>query len=201
MSAHEFFPPGYWDNLLLPLILHIVSIAVVSVGGGVAVLPDAFRYMVLTKKWLTSEDFTNMVALAQAAPGPNILMWSLISFQAAASYGLALSIVTALVGLLAFIVPTCTIAFLVNRLLESRSKTKLIKAIKTGLVPLTAGIVIASGWLLTDAAATATSAINKSDPLIWIYLLSAGVAIASYLKQINPLWMVALGGVAGLVLA
>jgi chromate transporter len=201
MNTPEFFPPGYWDNLLLPLILHIVSIAVVSVGGGVAVLPDAFRYMVLTKKWLTSEDFTNMVALAQAAPGPNILMWSLISFQAAASYGLALSIVTALVGLLAFIVPTCTIAFIVNRLLESRSKTKLIKAIKTGLVPLTAGIVIASGWLLTYAAATATSAANKSDPLIWIYLLSAGVAIASYLKQINPLWMVALGGIAGLVLA
>jgi chromate transporter len=201
MTTPEFFPPGYWDNLLLPLILHIVSIAVVSVGGGVAVLPDAFRYMVLTKKWLTSEDFTNMVALAQAAPGPNILMWSLISFQAAASYGLALSIVTALVGLLAFIIPTCTIAFVVNRLLESRSKTRLIKAIKTGLVPLTAGIVIASGWLLTDAAATATAVAQKSDPLIWIYLLSAGVAIASYLKQINPLWMVALGGVAGLVLA
>jgi chromate transporter len=197
MNTTEFFPPGYWDNLLLPLILHIVSIAVVSVGGGVAVLPDAFRYMVLTKKWLTSEDFTNMVALAQAAPGPNILMWSLISFQAAASYGLALSIVTALVGLLAFIVPTCTIAFVVNRLLESRSKTKFIKAIKTGLVPLTAGIVIASGWLLTDAAATA----QKGDPLIWIYVLSAGVAIASYLKQINPLWMVALGGIAGLVFA
>jgi chromate transporter len=197
MNTTDFFPPGYWDNLLLPLILHIVSIAVVSVGGGVAVLPDAFRYMVLTKKWLTSEDFTNMVALAQAAPGPNILMWSLISFQAAASYGLALSILTALVGLLAFIIPTCTIAFLVNRLLESRSKEKLIKAIKTGLVPLTAGIVIASGWLLTDAAATA----NKSDPLVWIYLLSAGVAIASYLKQINPLWMVALGGIAGVVLA
>jgi chromate transporter len=153
--------------------------------------------MVLTKKWLTSEDFTNMVALAQAAPGPNILMWSLISFQAAASYGLALSILTALVGLLAFIIPTCTIAFLVNRLLESRSKEKLIKAVKTGLVPLTAGIVIASGWLLTDAAATA----NKSDPLVWIYLLSAGVAIASYVKQINPLWMVALGGIAGVVLA
>ncbi len=197
MNTLEFFPVGYWDNLLLPLILHIVSIAVVSVGGGVAVLPDAFRYMVLTKKWLTSEDFTNMVALAQAAPGPNILMWSLISFQAAASYGLALSIFTALVGLLSFIIPTCTIAFLVNRLLESRSKTKLIKAIKTGLVPLTAGIVIASGWLLTDAAATA----NKSNPLIWIYLLSAGVAIVSYLKQINPLWMVALGGIAGMVLA
>jgi chromate transporter len=197
MNTTEFFPPGYWDNLLLPLILHIVSIAVVSVGGGVAVLPDAFRYMVLTKKWLTSEDFTNMVALAQAAPGPNILMWSLISFQAAASYGLALSIVTALVGLLAFIIPTCTIAFVVNRLLESRSKTKFIKAIKTGLVPLTAGIVIASGWLLTDAAATA----QKGDPLIWIYLLSAGVAIVSYSKQINPLWMVALGGIAGLVFA
>jgi chromate transporter len=197
MMETEFFPPGYLDNLLVPLILHVVSIAVVSVGGGVAVLPDAFRYMVETKKWLTSEDFTNMVALAQAAPGPNILMWSLISFQAAASYGLALSIFTALAGLLAFIIPTCTIAFLVNRMLESRRKTRIIKAIKTGLVPLTAGIVIASGWLLTDAAATA----NKSHPLLWIYLLSAGVAIASYLKQINPLWMVALGGVAGIVLA
>jgi chromate transporter len=196
MSATEFFPPGYWENLLLPLILHIVSIAVVSVGGGVAVLPDAFRYMVLTKKWLTSEDFTNMVALAQAAPGPNILMWSLISFQAAASYGVALSIFTALVGLLAFIVPTCTIALLVNRLLESRSKAKLIKSIKTGLVPLTAGIVLASGWLLTDAAATA----NKTNPLVWIYLLSAGVAIVSYVRQINPLWMVALGGIAGVTL-
>jgi chromate transporter len=197
MAADSFFPPGYLDNFLIPLVLHIVSIAVVSVGGGVAVLPDAFRYMVQTKHWLSSEDFTNMVALAQAAPGPNILMWSLISFQAAASYGLTLSIFSALIGLLAFIIPTCTIAFFVNRLLHANSKAKLIKAIKTGLVPLTAGIVIASGWLLTDAAATA----HKGSPLIWIYLLSAGVAIASYLKHINPLWMVALGAIAGVVLA
>jgi chromate transporter len=191
------FPAGYIDNLLLPLILHVVSIAVVSVGGGVAVLPDAFRYMVTDRKWLSSEDFTNMVALAQAAPGPNILMWSLISFQAAATYGVGLSIFTALIGLLSFIIPTCTIAWTVNRLMEARSKARLIKAIKTGLVPLTAGIVIASGWLLTDAAATA----GRPDPLIWIYVVSFGVAIVSYLRQINPLWMVAIGGVAGLLLA
>jgi chromate transporter len=189
------FPPGYLENLLLPLMLHFASIAVVSVGGGIAVLPDAFRYMVQTKQWLSSEDFTNMVALAQAAPGPNILMWSLISFQAASSYGLGLSVFTALAGLLSFIVPTCSIAWVVHRLLEAKSKAKAIKAIKTGLVPLTVGIVVASGWLLTDAAAR-----SKSSPLLWVYALSFGVALVSAWRQINPLWMVAFGALAGILL-
>jgi chromate transporter len=189
------FPPGYLENLLLPLMLHFASIAVVSVGGGIAVLPDAFRYMVQNKQWLSSEDFTNMVALAQAAPGPNILMWSLISFQAASSYGLGLSVFTALVGLLSFIVPTCSIAWVVHRLLEAKSKAKAIQAIKTGLVPLTVGIVVASGWLLTDAAVR-----SKSSPLLWVYTLSFGVALVSAWRQINPLWMVAFGALAGILL-
>jgi chromate transporter len=187
------FPPGYLENLLLPLMLHFASIAVVSVGGGIAVLPDAFRFMVQNKQWLSSEDFTNMVALAQAAPGPNILMWSLISFQAASSYGLGISVFTALAGLLSFIVPTCSIAWAVHRLLEAKSRAKVIKAIKTGLVPLTVGIVVASGWLLTDAAAH-----SKSSPLLWVYALSFGVAIVSALRQTNPLWMVAFGALTGI---
>jgi chromate transporter len=190
------FPAGYLDTFLFPLMLHFASIAVVSVGGGIAVLPDAFRFMVVTKKWLSSEDFTNMVAVAQAAPGPNILMFSLISFQAATSYGLGLSVLSALAGLMSFIVPTCAIAWLVNRQFESRSSSKLIKAIKTGLVPLTVGIVLASGWLLTHAAATAKSA----SPLLWVYGLAMSVATISYFKKINPLWMVALGAVVGMVL-
>ncbi len=190
------FPDGYLNNFLFPLMLHFASIAVVSVGGGIAVLPDAFRFMVVSKKWLSSEDFTNMVALAQAAPGPNILMFSLISFQAATSYGVGLSILSALAGLLSFIVPTCAIAWLVNRQFEARSTSNLIKAIKTGLVPLTIGIVLASGWLLTHAAATA----NKDSPLIWVYILSFAVATLSYFKKINPLWMVAVGAIAGVLL-
>jgi chromate transporter len=190
------FPAGYLDTFLFPLMLHFASIAVVSVGGGIAVLPDAFRFMVVTKKWLSSEDFTNMVAVAQAAPGPNILMFSLISFQAATSYGLGLSVLSALAGLMSFIVPTCAIAWLVNRQFESRSSSKMIKAIKTGLVPLTVGIVLASGWLLTHAAATAKSA----SPLLWVYGLAMSVATISYFKKINPLWMVALGAVVGMVL-
>jgi chromate transporter len=190
------FPAGYLDTFLFPLMLHFASIAVVSVGGGIAVLPDAFRFMVVTKKWLSSEDFTNMVAVAQAAPGPNILMFSLISFQAATSYGLGLSVLSALAGLMSFIVPTCAIAWLVNRQFESRSNSKMIKAIKTGLVPLTVGIVLASGWLLTHAAATAKSA----SPLWWVYGLAVIVATISYFKKVNPLWMVALGAVVGMVL-
>jgi chromate transporter len=190
------FPAGYLDNFLVPLMLHFASIALVSVGGGIAVLPDAFRFMVVTKKWLSSEDFTNMVALAQAAPGPNILMFSLISFQAATSYGIGLSIFSALAGLLSFIVPTCAIAWIVNRQFEARGNSKVIKAIKTGLVPLTIGIVLASGWLLTHAAASA----NKGNPLIWVYVLSLGVAALSYFKKINPLWMVAAGAIAGVIL-
>jgi chromate transporter len=186
------FPEGYLDNFLFPLMLHLASIAVVSVGGGIAVLPDAFRFMVVAKKWLSSEDFTNMVALAQAAPGPNILMFSLISFQAATRYGVTLSVFSALMGLLSFIVPTCGIAWLVNRQFEARGSSRLIKAIKTGLVPLTVGIVFASGWLLTHAAA------SKETPLLWVYALSLGVATLSYFKKINPLWMMALGAILGI---
>ena len=193
------FPAGYVDELLIPMVLHIVSIAVVSVGGGVAVLPDAFRFMVETKKWLSADDFTASVALAQAAPGPNILMWSLITYQASISYGPWVATFTAAVALLAFIIPTCSIAFVVNRQLESRKQSRFIKAIKTGLMPLTAGIVIASGWLLTHAAA---STLVSSSLLgqAWVYVVALGVALFSYFKPINPLWMVAIGAIAGVLL-
>lgn len=194
----EFFPPGYIDEFLTPLVLHIVSIAVVSVGGGVAVLPDAFRFMVETKKWLSADAFTSSVALAQAAPGPNILMWSLITYQASINYGPWIATFTAAVALLAFIVPTCSIAFVVNRQLESRKQSRFIKSIKTGLMPLTAGIVIASGWLLTHAAASTlinTSMLGRS----WIYIVALGVALFSYFKPVNPLWMVGTGAIAGIL--
>ncbi len=188
-------PAGYLQDFLLPLMLHFAAIAVVSVGGGIAVLPDAYRFIVTQKQWLNSEDFTNMVALAQTAPGPNILMFSLISFQAASSYGVFWSVMAAIAGLLAFISPTCTIAFFVNRGLSAGAASLGIRAIKLGLVPLTVGIVLGSGWLLTQAAAQGEQSVRW-----WAYALSIVVALLSFWKTINPLWMVATGALLGLIL-
>ena len=66
-------------------------------------------------------------------------------------------------------------------------------------MPLTAGIVIASGWLLTHAAA---STLVSSSLLgqAWVYVVALGVALFSYFKPINPLWMVAIGAIAGVLL-
>ena len=91
---------------LLALTFHLAIVSSISFGGFPTVLPDVHAFVVILHGWITDQDFTNIFAMAQAIPGPNmILMMGLIEWKV---WGLA----GALAASTATFAPPCAIYFL-----------------------------------------------------------------------------------------
>ena len=105
------------------LFLHFVSLSLLAVGGAITTAPDIHRYLVDEQHWLTHYQFTSSVAIAQGAPGPNVMFVALmgwnVGMNAAASmspeptvlYAVMLALLGVLVTMVGIIVPSATLTF------------------------------------------------------------------------------------------
>ena len=162
---------------------HLALLSIVSVGGAHAMLPDIYRFVVLEHGWLSGQDFAALVALSQAAPGPNVLVSALLGYQ----FG---GLPAAVAAPVAFIVPS-SLATYVFAHFDRRGGDAPWKAIGLqGLAPLTVGLVIASGIVLAQGVGAGPAG----------YGIAAIVAAASAFTRIHPLWFIAAAALAGLVM-
>jgi chromate transporter len=63
------------------LFLHFVSLSLLAVGGAITTAPDIHRYLVDETHWLSDTQFTSSIALAQGAPGPNVMFVALMGWN------------------------------------------------------------------------------------------------------------------------
>jgi chromate transport protein ChrA len=64
------------------LTAHLALLSSISFGGFQTVLPDIRHFVVATHGWMTDQEFTSLFAMAQAVPGPNmILMMSFVGWK------------------------------------------------------------------------------------------------------------------------
>jgi chromate transporter len=68
--------------ILADLALTFGVLSLIAFGGMPAVMPEMQRLVVDVKGWTTHAQFIQLFAIAQAAPGPNVLIVSLISGSA-----------------------------------------------------------------------------------------------------------------------
>ncbi|MDR3670692.1 MAG: chromate transporter [Holophaga sp.] len=164
------------------LFLLFAMFSLIAVGGGNAVVPEMQRQVVDLNHWMSGPQFVGLFAIAQASPGPNMLISSLVGWRMAGLPG-------ALVCTLGMCLPSSLLAFSVARLWSRISGSPWRPAIEQGLTPVTLGLVLASGWQLAKGAG--------SD---WrCYTLSAAVALLTLRSKLNPLWLLAVGGALGLL--
>ena len=78
--------------LLWQLASGFAAISLIAVGGGIAVIPEMSRLVVETHGWMSQARFAELFALAQAAPGPNVLVVGLIGWQVAGLAGMVFSL-------------------------------------------------------------------------------------------------------------
>ncbi|MBS0337055.1 MAG: chromate transporter [Proteobacteria bacterium] len=157
-------------------------LSLLSVGGAVSVLPEMHRSLVDVHGWMSSREFSDLFALAQAAPGPNVLVVSLFGWQAA---GMAGAVVTTL----AMILPSSLLTYYADRLLWRRAGAAgWREIIDNGLAPITVGLVLASGVLLAGA--------NISN--IPAMACTAAAALIAWRTRVHPLWLIAAGALAGI---
>jgi chromate transporter len=167
--------------MLLHLAILITALSLLAFGGANAIVPELHRQVVDVMGAMTDAEFTNLFALAQTAPGPNVMILSLVGWQLAGTAGLAVS--TA-----ATVIPTSVLALAAGRFLSRAGDNRALKAVKAGLVPLAIGLILASGFVLARAA--------DRDALSLVMTTLA--AIALLLTRINPIWLMAAAAAAGL---
>ncbi len=170
------------DSPLAQLAVDFGLLSLIAVGGGIAVLPEMQRIVVDTHGWMTAATFADLFALAQAAPGPNVLVVSLLGWQVAGLAGAAVTTV-------AMTVPSSLLTFGIARVWERFRDARWRKAIQRGLAPVTIGLMLGAAYLITRAADESAAA----------YVLTGLTAAVVLTTNVHPLWLIAFGGVLGLL--
>jgi len=169
------------EGRLWILALHLVLLSFLAVGGVAPILPELHRQVVGVQGWMSSERFTDLFAIAQASPGPNFLVVSLIGLDVAGLPG-------ALVATVAISGPTGILAYCVGLVWRRFSEARWRIAIQAGLVPVTIGLVCASAYVIARAADTGYAAIA-------VTLITA---VALYSTKVHPILFLAAGAALGL---
>lgn len=167
--------------MLIFLFVMFVQFSLLAVGGANAIVPELHRVVVSELHWMSGQEFAALFALAQAAPGPNVLIVSLVGWKVAGVPG-------AVVSLIGICLPSSLLSFWVARWWQQARGSRLTTAINSGLAPLTVGLV---------AAGVAMMAASHPPSLTGGALL-AGCALLSWRTRLNPLWLLAGGAIAGL---
>ena len=165
---------------LLAMFGHFAMLSVLSVGGMIAMAPEMHRYFVDTRGWIDHMLFADSIALAQAAPGPNVLFVTLLGWQIGGVAG-------ALVATVGALAPSCTMAFLAQRWLAAHHHTRGVRAFRVGLMPIAVGLTLATGWVLAYAAEASWRAVA----------LSVATVLVALRTRLNPLWLIIAGAVLG----
>ena len=167
------------EGVLGQLATQFAGLSLVAFGGANAVIPEIQRQSVGLHHWMSDKEFAGLFAIAQAAPGPNFMISTLVGWKAAGIPG-------ALIATVAMCAPSCFLTFWVVKVWDRYRDAPLRHALAAGLAPVTVGLVVSSAWLLSRAA-----------DVDWrLAALTVGTALIAYLSKLNPLWC--LGGAAAL---
>jgi chromate transporter len=165
---------------LLHLIIVFGSLSLLSFGGTNTVLPEMHRQAVSVNHWLTDLEFASVFAISQASPGPSSLIVSLIGLKAAGWLGVLVSVV-------AMFAPSVMVTFAASLAWERFRDAKWRIAAEKGLAPITVGLLLASGLVITRAADHGLSA----------FLLTGVATLVLVTTRLNPLFIMAAAGVLG----
>jgi chromate transporter len=179
---------------LLGLMMHFGSLSFLAISGAIAMAPDMHRFLVDEKHWMTHTQFSDSIALAQAAPGPNILFVALLGFQAASWSGAAVSLAS-------MVIPSSVLVFMTWRWKKSREDSHLVKALRMGLSPIAIGLTVSTGLVLIRTAAVPESGLVLDWSFVCLILLAIATLVFSLKSRRNPLWMIGLGAVVGFLIS
>jgi chromate transporter len=167
-------PPILWE-----LAAQFFVLSLLSIGGANAVIPEIHLRVVETEHWMTDNDFAQLFALSQAAPGPNVLIVSLVGWKVAGVLG-------GVVAMLAMSGPSSLLTYWVAHAWERFRDAPWRIAIQRGVAPVTVGLILASGYVLTRTA----------DHSWGAYAVTGATLALCLATRLHPLWM--LGVAAGL---
>ena len=166
------------------LFAHFILLSFLSIGGAITTVPEMHRYLVVEHHWLTDTRFSDSIAIAQAAPGPNVLFVAVLGWNVGGAAG-------TFATMLGILLPSTLISLYAARWGTRRKDTIGVRAFTTGMTPLTLGLLLATGWVL------ALPYVTPPDHRWGAVGLIALTVLAMIRTRLSPMWLVAIGAAAG----
>ena len=175
----------------LSLFMHYLSLSLLSVGGAISTAPDMHRFLVNEQHWLTDAQFNASIAIAQAAPGPNVLFIALMGWNVGLNAGGMLTgILGVFLSMFGILIPSTTLTFTAAQWGHRNRELRAVRAFKQGMAPIVVALLIATSWIL----ATSNGSESKHWPL---WLLTAVSALIVWRTKLHLLWLLGAGAILG----
>lgn len=183
----------------LALFNHFLSLSLLAVGGAIITAPDMHRFLVDENQWLTEQQFSSSIALAQSAPGPNVLFVGLMGWNVGLNAGaglgggwisVALSALGMLISLLGIMLPSSILTYTTTRWAHKHRDNRGVRAFKLGMAPVVIALLVSTGWLLTASH----NQLMRDWPLWVLTLVAMGLV---WRTRIHLLWLIGAGALLG----
>jgi chromate transporter len=169
---------------LFGLFAHFLILSLLAVGGVITTAPGMHRYVAIEHHWISDAQFTSSIAIAQAAPGPNVLFVAVIGWNVAGPLG-------ALATMSGIMLPSTALSIFANRWGAKRRETRGLRAFTTGLTPITIGLLLATGWVLAQPY------VEQGGHWFGALVLIVVSGVVMTRTKLSPMWLVGLGAVVG----
>ena len=175
----------------LSLFLHFLSLSLLAVGGAITTAPDMHRFLVDRQHWLTDPQFSASIAIAQAAPGPNVLFIALMGWNVGLNAGgLPAALLGMALAMLGIMIPSTCLTYLAARWGHENRELRAVRAFKQGMAPIVIALLVATGWILATG--------NGYELSHWRLWLVTGVAtLVVWRTRLHLLWLLGAGALLG----
>ena len=170
------------DDSLVGLGGFFFLMSFLSIGGATTALPDIYREFVEVNRWISGQEFAALIAISQAAPGPNAIYASLLGWRVAGIPG-------ALVATIGLCGPSSVGMFYVHRFWGRFKGARWRTVVQRGLAPVAIGIVLASGYILVRNATPDWTSLTVAT-------IAVGIALST---RINFVWILLGAAILGII--
>ena len=188
--------------IYLYLFITFFEIGLFGFGGGYGMLSLIQTETVVHHHWLTSAEFTNIVAISQMTPGPIGINSATYCGYAAvhnAGFNGAMAVLGSFTATFALVLPSLILMILISKLFMKYMDTPVVQNIFTALRPVVVGLLAAATLLLINDENFSTPKVNP-----WQFWISVGLFVATFVGtkwvKINPIKMICFAAFAGLIL-
>lgn len=188
--------------IFLSLFLTFFEIGLFGFGGGYGMLSLIQSEVVHNHEWMTSAQFTNIVAISQMTPGPiGINSATYCGFTAVSNAGLGhdMAILGSAIATFALVLPSFILMILIARMFLKYMHHPVVESVFTGLRPAVVGLLAAAALLLMNK-----ENFSSVDENPWHFWISVWLFISTWVGtkviKINPILMLVFAGFAGLLL-
>jgi chromate transporter len=180
------------------MFVHFLSLSLLSVGGTISTAPDMHRFLVDRQHWLSDAQFNASMAIAQSAPGPNVLWVALIGWHIGTNAGsMWLGLLGVIVAMAGILIPSTVLTYNAAQWGHRNRDMRVVRAFKQGMAPIVVALILATSWILALANIRGTSVLTGLSGDWPAWLLTAATCLIVWRTKIQLLWLLGVGALLG----